>query len=53
MLICDIHVSGSGCGGIKQVGENPHPTRVLVFWAGRHKGLLCALHSALGGCLAV
>jgi hypothetical protein len=37
--------------GIKRVGENLRPARVLVLWAGRHGEH--AFHTALGGCLAV
>jgi hypothetical protein len=44
---------GSGPGGIKGVGVNPCPTRVPVLWTERHGGLLHAVHTAPGGCLAV
>ena len=39
--------------GNKGVGENTHPTRVLVLWEGGHGGLPRTLHAALGGHLTV
>jgi hypothetical protein len=35
------------------MGENPHPTRVLVLWVGGCRGLPHTFHTTLGGCLAV
>ena len=36
MGVCVV-LQRSGHGGIKGVGENPCPTRVLVLWAGRQE----------------
>jgi hypothetical protein len=49
---------GSGHGGIKEwglkgVGENPRPARVLVLWTDGCRRLPHAFHAAPGGCLAV
>jgi hypothetical protein len=44
---------GNGHGEVKGVGENPHPARALVLWAGRCRGLLCALHTVPAGRLSV
>lgn len=46
-------LTGSECGGIKGVGENPSLSRVPVLWVSGYGGLLRTLHRALGGCLAV
>jgi hypothetical protein len=35
------------------VGENSHPARVPVLWAGRPRRLQHAFHPALGWCLAM
>ena len=48
-----LEVSGSRHGGIKGVGENPHPARVPVLWAGGCGGLSRTFHAAPGGHLAV
>jgi hypothetical protein len=39
-------------GGIKGVGENPSPARVPLLWAGRHRGVPHAFHTAtwVSGC---
>ena len=47
------HVPGCGCGGKRGMGENPCPARVPVFWAGRHRRTMHAIHVALGERLAV
>jgi hypothetical protein len=52
-LWCHVGQWVPGVGGIKEVGENPHPARVPVLWAGGRGKLLHTVHMAPGGCLAV
>jgi hypothetical protein len=44
---------GLGCGGKRGEGENPHPARVLMFWAEGHGRTAHAFHGAPGGHLAM
>lgn len=50
-------LQGHGCGGKRGVGENPHPARVPVLWAGGHQRTAahfpCGPGGCLGGCLSL